>query len=98
MLRSELRFREHATDANKITMTVIPPLNMYPTKELDVTRDDYVRILHWKQNRTNIEQALPHWNADQRELLLSGMNTEEWNKLFPPDKDEDNDGAEEPAF
>lgn len=30
-----------------------------------------------------IQEALPHWSAGQRELLLTGMHQECWDIVFP---------------
>ena len=37
----------------------------------------------------NIQIAFPDLTADQREILMSGICTECWDKIFPPEDEED---------
>lgn len=38
----------------------------------------------WKRYQTIkfIQDALPHWSADKRELLLTGTHPECWDEMF----------------
>jgi Na+-transporting NADH:ubiquinone oxidoreductase subunit NqrF len=47
--------------------------------ELDVTEEELAR---WKSG-TLIQVACPRLNADEREFLMTGITSEEWNELFP---------------
>lgn len=44
----------------------------------------------WQQWRrgTLIQQAMPDVSKEQRELLLSGICGECWNKIFKPEQDQ----------
>lgn len=37
----------------------------------------------------NIQIAFPDLTADQREILISGICPECWDKIFPPEEDEE---------
>jgi hypothetical protein len=35
-----------------------------------------------------IQQCFPYLNADEREILMTGIDSESWNKMFPPEDEE----------
>jgi hypothetical protein len=41
----------------------------------------------WKRKRMLIQDALPHLDKDEREFLMSGYTPEDWEAMFPPEKD-----------
>ena len=45
---------------------------------LDVTE---AQVLHWV-NGAKIQDAMPQLSAEQRELLLTGIASDEWSDLF----------------
>jgi len=49
-------------------------------------------FLRWQQGML-IQRALPELSTDDRELLISRICPECWTKLFPPDKEEEDDGT-----
>lgn len=61
----------------KITPTV--PGFSAKVKEIPVTIEEVERIANWKAMGTMIQDELPHWSADKRELLMTGMDDEEFN-------------------
>lgn len=53
----------------------------YPTVVV-ATLEDAVGLMRWGYQRVNVQQALPHWSAEARELLVSGTHPECWEQLF----------------
>ena len=47
------------------------------------------RIDEWYSKGTFAQDEFPELTADQRELLISGICPNCWNKLFPPEDEED---------
>lgn len=35
-----------------------------------------------------IQQCFPYLNADEREILMTGIDSETWNSMFPPEDEE----------
>lgn len=48
------------------------------TKELDITTE---QLTAW-ENGINIQNAMPHLSADDREFVLTGIIAEEWDRYF----------------
>ena len=71
---------------------------------LNVSKETAVAILRWQQGHEPrlIQNAVPELTPSERELLLSGIDDEEWDKLFDPDEDDDeqlgSEDDDEPAF
>jgi len=53
------------------------------TIEMDVTEE---QIQAW-QTGTLIQNAMPNLTADEREFLMTGITSEEWNSLWSADED-----------
>lgn len=49
------------------------------TREIDVTEE---QLQQWKAGRS-IQWLLPHLSAEDREFLLTGATSEEWDEAFP---------------
>ena len=47
--------------------------------DLNVTED---QLSSWHNGKLNIQDALPHLNANEREFLLTGITEKEWNEAF----------------
>lgn len=45
---------------------------------MDVTQDEFDRIQRWRNDELLIQQALPEWSAEKRELLLSSTHPDCW--------------------
>ena len=43
---------------------------------------DALAILKWMNNDEMIQNALPKLNAEQREFLISGCTSEDWEDMF----------------
>lgn len=54
--------------------------------ELPITEKE---LLAWDPNKTFIQDQFPQLTPGQREMLLSGLCEECWNKLFLPEEDEE---------
>ena len=55
--------------------------------EIEVNEIDY---LNW-QNGMMAQDAFPYLSADERELLISGIDSECWEKYFGSDEEPDPD-------
>ena len=54
---------------------------------LKLTRQQYD---DWQVKRRLIQDAMPHLDKEEREFLMTGYTPEDWAKMFPPEKgDED---------
>lgn len=49
------------------------------TMELPITLEEYAM---WKGGQQLIQQAFPHLTPEEREFLLTGSTTEEWDEVF----------------
>lgn len=47
--------------------------------ELPVTEE---KIAQWKSSGTTIQDAFPELTPDEREFLLTGITSDEWDSLF----------------
>ena len=72
----------------KITRTSMTSGNLN-TMDIDVT---FAQYQSWIDGE-NIQVAMPHISADEREFIKTGMTPTEWNELFGEDTD-DNDFEE----
>ena len=48
---------------------------------------DALGWLRWKELGVNIQDAFPEFDADQRELLVSGTHAHCWEKMWGSDED-----------
>ena len=55
------------------------------TQQIPMTREGYDLFM---SGRAFIQHALPDATSDQREFLLTGATTEEWDDAFKDDADE----------
>ena len=53
------------------------------TQEIDVTS---IQLAMWRAG-TSIQVAMPHLSADEREFIMTGITSDEWSKLFPPESE-----------
>ena len=51
------------------------------TQEIDVTHE---ALDAWRSG-VCIQVAMPHLSPDEREFIMTGITSDEWNKLFPPE-------------
>ncbi len=53
------------------------------TLDLDVTFEE---IAAWQAGEL-IQVAMPRLNADEREFIKTGITSQEWEEIFPPEED-----------
>ena len=54
------------------------------TLDLDVTFEE---IAAWQAGEL-IQVAMPRLNADEREFIKTGITSQEWQEIFPPEEGE----------
>ena len=54
------------------------------TRDIQITEDDYAK---WN-NGALIQDAAPYLSASDREFIMTGITTEEWELYLEPDDDE----------
>lgn len=55
------------------------------TYEKEVSFEDLDKIKRWHLGEGLIQNMLPHWTSEEREELLTGMSSDQWNDLFKDD-------------
>ena len=68
----------------KITRTSMTSGNLN-TMDIDVT---FAQYQAWVDGE-NIQVAMPHLSADEREFIKTGVTPTEWQELFGDDEEED---------
>ena len=68
-----------------LVVTVCPMCGQY--HEVGVNETDY---WDWDDGM-NVQDAFPYLSANEREMLISGICPECWDRMFPPEEDEDED-------
>jgi hypothetical protein len=78
------------TDGTLYRVDVTPPAFMkLPTQSVLLDTDQYHRYQAWLAGAT-IQDVLPDLTPSQREILMSGIGDDDFNKLYPEDEDESN--------
>ena len=67
------------------TMTSVVAVPCKKCKEVNEIQVDLEKFIAWQQGEL-IQNALPELDADQRELLISGICPKCWDKMFPSDE------------
>ena len=52
------------------------------TMELDVDQYQMIRIENRFHSKELIQNIVPHLSMDEREFLMTGITSEEWNNTF----------------
>ena len=76
-----------------MSYTISAPRCMYCQKSatIGLTPDEQMRYEQLQRGKiTHIQDALPEWSADKRELLITGTHPECWDAIFE-DVDEEED-------
>lgn len=55
------------------------------TMEIPVTAE---QIEQWQKSGELVQRAFPHLNSEQREFLMTGITSEEWDACFTEEEDE----------
>jgi hypothetical protein len=75
--------RSYHVRGNTIEVTVTPPaITGFHASKVTLTADQYRRFQSWLEHGGRIQDALPELSADDREILLSGIGPDEWEKTF----------------
>jgi len=63
-------------------VSVTPPdfMNL-PTQVIRLSADQYNRYIAWRNGTGYIQDVLPELSADQREVLMSGIGPEDFEKI-----------------
>lgn len=73
-------------DNDQWEISVTPPQFMgLPTKKLVLNKNQYLGYLAW-QNGQLIQDALPDLTASQREIILTGLGDDDFNRLAGDDE------------
>jgi hypothetical protein len=54
-------------------ISITPPFGLGPKQQLKLNEDQHERYLKWRAGDGLIQNMLPELNADQRELLITGL-------------------------
>ena len=71
---------EFGWDGN--TLIVIPVMPGLAVKRIEMNKDEIVAFHNWIRGGLLIQEAFPNWSAGKREILISGMNDEEFDLMF----------------
>ena len=70
-------------------ITRISPLTgLESSMELDITQE---QIDEWRAGEL-IQYAMPGLTRDEREFFMNGYTSEDWDKMFPDEVEDKNDG------
>lgn len=69
-----------------ITVTPPPASGFGPTNTV-LTPDQYQRYLNWLQHKSLIQDALPDLSKNQREILMTGIDQDQWNDTIKDDEE-----------
>ena|SRR5215467_4629439 len=80
------------TTGTHVTVGVTPPEFMrLREQQLTLTTDQYARYLEWLGGGVLIQDILPDLTVDQREVLLSGIGSDDFDALVGDDEDDENE-------
>ena len=54
------------------------------TQSIDITEEQYQR---WERGEDLIQNCMPNTSPEEREFILTGVTTEEWDDEIPDDAD-----------
>ena len=67
-------------------VTVTPPKwSGFGPSSLILTDNQYQHYQRWLEGHALIQDELPELSDDQREILISGIGPEEWDRAFEED-------------
>jgi hypothetical protein len=70
-------------------LTITPPsATGYSPSSIVLTADQYKRYRTWRDSNFLIQDALPELSPSQREILITGIGPEDWDREFGDDDDE----------
>ena len=51
-----------------------------------VTANEFQRLKRWQAENLSIQNVFPEWSASKRELFMTGMNDDDWDKITAEDE------------
>lgn len=54
-----------------------------------LTREDIDGLINWAYRGYLVQDALPHWSSEQREVLQTGYHRDCLDETLPPEGDDD---------
>ena len=57
------------------------------THERKLSYDRFGDLADFMNMKKLLQDAFPDWDKDERELFLSGLDKDEWAKVFPPEEE-----------
>jgi hypothetical protein len=74
------RFEQH--DDGSVTIHVQPPpiIGKYPEVSVKLTEDQFERYQWWRRGKL-IQEALPDLSDDDRELLMTGLRNDDFQRI-----------------
>ena len=66
------------------SVVAVPCKKCNEVNEIDV---DFEKFIAWRSSKMLIQEAFPELDADQRELLISGICPKCWDELFPSEEE-----------
>jgi hypothetical protein len=68
-------------------LTVTPPaVTGFSPSTIVLTEGQYGRFLQWRMQSSLIQEVLPDLSAAQREILMTGISSEEFDAAFRDDE------------
>lgn len=57
--------------------------------EVTLSEHDFQRLKRWQTQNLSIQNVFPEWSASKRELFMTGMNDDDWDKITAADENGD---------
>jgi len=81
--------RELTREGDGWRLTVTPGMTgICDPSYLHLTEDQKIRFDEWCKGDLLIQEAFPDLDNSQREIILSGIGPEDWDRLFKEPEDE----------
>jgi hypothetical protein len=77
----------HQLSDEQWRITVVPPAwaAVGNGASIVLNADQYRRFLKWRDSDGLIQNELPELSKGEREILMTGIGPDTWNKSFPED-------------
>jgi hypothetical protein len=79
---------EFYPDGTAVIIRYSPCSGKFNKATMKMTEDRY---MVWKSGLGLIQDIFPHLDKEEREFILTGYTPEDWEKMFPPEDDDDKD-------
>lgn len=80
-------------EPKKFLLEIIPhpAFTMAKKTQIEISEAEYTAICDWQDGNLLIQEALPLWPQEKRELLLTGLDSATWNAIMGDGNDEEDD-------